>query len=72
MNDGKEAKDPQNGSGDSDMTSTSTLSNSDVPAVTRLRWNEVAHPRTATFATRQEAEKYKRGLEAMGFKVDIG
>jgi hypothetical protein len=68
MNDGKEAKDPRDGSGDSDMATPK----SDAPAVTRLRWNEVAHPRTATFATRQEAEKYKRGLEAMGFKVDIG
>jgi hypothetical protein len=72
MKDGKEAKDPQNGSGDSDMASTSAQSKSDAPAVTRLRWNEVAHPRTATFATPEEAEKYKRGLEAMGFKVDIG
>jgi len=72
MNDGKDAKDPQKPSGDSDMTSTSIPSDSDATAVTRLRWNEVAHPRSATFATRQEAEKYKRGLEAMGFKVDIG
>jgi len=44
----------------------------DAPAVTRLRWNELTHPRTTTFATRDEAEKYKRGLEAMGFKVDVG
>ena len=44
----------------------------DAPAGTRLRWNELAHPRTATFDTREEAERYKRGLEAMGFKVDIG
>jgi hypothetical protein len=42
------------------------------PGETRLRWNELAHPRTATFATREQAQKYKRGLEAMGFKVDIG
>ena len=41
-------------------------------AGTSLRWNELVHPRTATFATREEAEQYKRGLEAMGFKVDIG
>jgi hypothetical protein len=72
MNDGKETKDPRDGSGEADMASVSPRSKSDAPAVTRLRWNEVAHPRTATFATRQEAEKYKRGLEAMGFKVDIG
>jgi hypothetical protein len=42
------------------------------PGETRLRWNELGHPRTASFATREQAEKYKRGLEAMGFKVELG